>query len=62
MPNTDTRRNNIRELLVNELTLANGDVQFSWVMVRRIEAGELTLRHLHSHKAHHLAAKLAPLK
>jgi hypothetical protein len=51
-------KTDIRELLVQELTMANESAHHSWDMVRRIEAGELKLPAIHSEHAHELVRKL----
>jgi hypothetical protein len=52
----------VRELLVEELTKANGSAHDSWAMVRRIETETLELPAVHSKRAHELAAELRALR
>lgn len=47
-----------KELLIQELTAANGDRAWSEDMARRIASGQLELPYTHSARAHELAKKL----
>ncbi len=55
-----TKKDDIREQLVGELTAANSSDRYSRDMVRWIEAGTLVLSPHHSDLALNLAATLAP--